>query len=52
MRILGVMSGTSCDGLDCCVADIDFISSSNLEFKIINFPSNNKRLNYRIYKLN
>ena len=37
MRILGLMSGTSCDGLDCIDINLDLSESYDLDFKINSF---------------
>ena len=37
MKILGIMSGTSMDGLDCCYAHIEINDNFQLNYKIIDF---------------
>jgi len=39
MNILGIMSGTSCDGLDCCDVDININSDYQLKYKINKFST-------------
>ena len=39
MNILGIMSGNSCDGLDCCDVDININSDYQLKYKISKFST-------------
>ena len=39
MNILGLMSGNSCDGLDCCDVDINIDHNYQLKYKINRFST-------------
>jgi len=39
MNILGIMSGNSCDGLDCCDVDVNINSDYQLKYKINKFST-------------
>ena len=39
INVLGLMSGTSCDGLDCCDAQIELDENYNFDWKINKFQT-------------